>query len=90
MAELSGVSVTVFIRAAVIRHLAWIHAQEFPGIDSPWDDEAGIEPRVQRRVAEGLDDSTAAVNVLNRGTLDSGGDECVPRAAEGDAGGAAW
>ncbi len=53
MAELSGVSVTVFIRAAVIRHLAWIHAQEFPGIDSPWDDEAGIEPRAMRRVAEG-------------------------------------
>ena len=53
MSELSGVSVTVFIRAAVVRHLAWIHAQEFPGIDSPWDDEAGIEPRAMRRVAEG-------------------------------------
>ncbi len=53
MAELSGVSVTVFIRAAVVRHLAWIHAQEFPGIDSPWDDEAGVEQRALRRVAEG-------------------------------------
>ena len=52
MSELTGVPATVFIRAAVIRHLAWIHAQEFPGIDSPWDDEAGIKPRVLRRVAE--------------------------------------
>ena len=53
MSELSGVSATMFIRAAVIRHLAWIHAQEFAGINSPWDDEAGIEPRAMRRVAEG-------------------------------------
>jgi hypothetical protein len=90
MSELTGVPATVFIRAAVIRHLAWIHAQEFPGINSPWDDEAGVEPRVQRRVVEGLGDSTAAVNVLNRPTLDSGGVVPVPRAAECDAGGAAW
>ena len=53
MSELTGVPATVFIRAAIVRHLTWIHAQEFPGIDSPWDDEAGVEPRVQRRVAEG-------------------------------------
>ena len=87
---MSGVSVTVFIRAAVVRHLAWIHAQEFTGINSPWDDEAAIEPRALRRVAEGLGDSAAAVNVLIRPTLDSGGVVPVPRAAEGAAGGAAW
>ena len=53
MAELSGVPATVFIRAAVVHWLSQEHGRLFPGIDSPWDDEAGVEPRALRRVAEG-------------------------------------
>jgi hypothetical protein len=90
MSELTGVPATVFIRAAVVHWLVVEHERMFPGVVSPWHDESEIEPRVQCRVAEGLGDSAAAVNVLNRPTLDSGGVVPVPRAAECDAGGAAW
>ena len=51
MAELSGVRATVLVRAAVVHWLVVEHERMFPGVVSPWHDEAGIEPRV-RRVAE--------------------------------------
>lgn len=53
MAELSGVRATVLVRAAVVNWLVVEHERMFPGVVSPWHDEAGIEPRSARRAAEG-------------------------------------
>ena len=55
MAELSDVPVTMFIRSAVVAHLAAEHRRLFPDVvATPWDAEGGqISEPVVRRVAEG-------------------------------------
>src|ERR1043165_6164938 len=52
MAELSGIRATVLVRAAVVHWLVVEHERLFPGVASPWHDEAGIEPRSVPRAAE--------------------------------------